>query len=162
MQHVTEINIIYQSLIVHSQSIWVQIHIPHNVATLCFGVCRSNEETKFTGNMKAGPWHDKREAANFPTLSSASLKLRPPEEMCFSRLAAWKHCGSRGDFILMYVWYELNVGMALKQAGRNQKYVLSWSKFTSDSMLFICVLIGACGTLLMLHGTCLPDYVFVF
>lgn len=41
-------------------------------------ICSANQETGFTGDIKASPWADKRETANFLTFSSASLKLRAP------------------------------------------------------------------------------------
>lgn len=55
----------------------------------------SNQETGLTGDMKASPWLDPKQTADFPTLW--------PKWIGCSWLAARTRRGCRGDFILWWV-----------------------------------------------------------
>lgn len=72
---------------IHARSIKKRVSIPfkcaahvrgaHNALTLAYLelVVAANQETSFTGDMKASPWPDKRETANFLTLSPGCFSL---------------------------------------------------------------------------------------
>lgn len=50
-------------------------HVMYNRLTLVYFGVSANQETGFTGDMKASPWPDKRETANFLTLCSGCFSL---------------------------------------------------------------------------------------